>query len=47
MRFDMLQRRRFLLTVAGAWSWAPVMAQADGLVLLGQFLQRFLPGLLI
>lgn len=44
MTFAMLQRRHFLITVACATSCAPVWAQADGLALLGQFLQQVKSG---
>ena len=40
----MLQRRHFLMTVACALPCAPVWAQADGLALLGQFLQQVKSG---
>ena len=40
----MLQRRRFLLTLASASVTAPVLAQTDGLALLGQFLQQVKSG---
>ena len=44
MKPAMLQRRHFLLTVACALPCAPVWAQADGLALLGQFLQQVKSG---
>ena len=40
----MLQRRQFLLTLASAPVTAPVLAQTDGLALLGQFLQQVRSG---
>lgn len=44
MKLAMLQRRHLLMTIACAVPSAPVWAQADGIALLGQFLQQVKSG---